>query len=202
MANEIDQVDIKDEDTKEEDFTSEELDSDATDWKAKAAELKGIAKRRATQLRKLKELAAVATKLAETQKPPNPANPDKKEPAELDYSQKAFLIAKGIEEFDLVTEEAKKFGGSLKDIKLEDLIANPYFKSRLDTVRTERANLAAVDTKVDRSGKPAGQNTAAYWLAKLKPDEQVPANLPTKLKQEIVAARREQGKDSKMFYDS
>src|SRR3990167_4022134 len=48
-------VEIKDEDIKEEDFTSEELEADTTDWKAKALELKGIAKRRATQLAKAKE---------------------------------------------------------------------------------------------------------------------------------------------------
>ena len=124
-----------------------------------------------------------------------PKEPELK-PLELGYDHKAFLITKGIEEFDIVSEEMKKFTGTL-----EELIMNPYFKQRLETVRTEKANADATDIKSNRRGTNMGQNSPEYWLNKLKPDEQIPAELPRELREKIVAARRAQNKDSKMFYN-
>lgn len=121
---------------------------------------------------------------------------------ELDYSQKAFLLAKGIEEFDLVMEEAKKFGGDLKNIKLEDLIDNPYFKQRLQEVRTTKANQLAADGGSGKtSGSPLGKNSADYWLAKLGPNDVIPSDLSRDLREKIVEARRAKGRVGAMFYN-
>ena len=172
---------------------------DTTDWKAKADELQtrhqeaGIRNRERTKALK-ERMSAIETELAEFKKPPE--KKEDKKSFELGYDHKAFLIAKGIEEFDLIGEEMKKFTGTL-----EELIENPYFKQRLETVRTEKANANATDIQGNRRGEGGGRNTAEYWLAKLKPDEQVPADLPRELREKIVAARREQGKSKKMFYN-
>ena len=190
LNDQKEEVVISEEDVTENDFSPEELDDNTTDWKAKALELKGLNKRRATQLKKAKD--------ALTKPPVVPPKEEPKESSELDYSQKAFLLAKGIEEFDLVLEEAKKFGGSLKNLKLEDLIGNPYFKQRLETLRTTKANEIAADGKNNRSGTGAGRTSVDYWLAK---GEHPPKELGAELAQKYVEAKRNQGKNAKQFYN-
>lgn len=196
MAKENDTVDIEVPD--EEDL--EGLD-DTTDWKAKATELQqrhreaGIRNRERTKALK-ERMTTIETELAEFKKPAPPPPKEEKKPFELGYDHKAFLITKGIEEFDLVTEEMGKFTGTL-----EELIANPYFKQRLETVKTEKANADATDIRSNRRGQPMGQSTPEYWLAKLKPEDQVPADLPRELREKIVTARRNQNKDSRQFYN-
>src|SRR3990167_10145160 len=92
-------VEIKDEDIKEEDFTPEELEADSTDWKAKALELKGIAKRRATQLAKAKfKLSEVKPEIKP--KPQDKSIENKQEPNEPNYGRLAFLNSRGIENPD------------------------------------------------------------------------------------------------------
>src|SRR3990167_10001947 len=113
-----DQVEIKDEDVKEEDFTPEELESDTTDWKAKAQELKGIAKRRATQLAKAKEkLKSVPEPKVDA--PPQPKNDAIKNPNEPDYAKLAFLKSEGVKHQDdmkYVLEEADRLKMNLNDV--------------------------------------------------------------------------------------
>lgn len=122
--------------------------------------------------------------------------------AELDYSQKAFLLAKGIEEFDIVLEEAKKFGGDLKNMKLEDLISNPYFQQKLEAHRTTKANEVAADGISGKGGTGvSGKSTPEYWVAKLGPNDPIPADLSRELREKIVDMRRQKGKDTKMFYN-
>src|SRR3990167_10062469 len=104
------EIDIKDEDLKEDDFTPEELDAEDVDWKAKAQELKGIAKRRATQLRKAKEALA---------NPPKPELPVKKDNSKsddklLERLESLELSSSSINEADEV-ELAKNNWSKYKD---------------------------------------------------------------------------------------
>lgn len=196
------QVDIAEGEEKDISFSEAELNDETTDWKAKALELQGIAKRRNTQLRKLREARKAVENIAKIEeKAKAPEKKEDNEPTDLDYSQKAFLLAKGIEEFDLVLEEAKKFGSGLKNLKLEDLISNPYFKQRLEESRTTKANADAIDIKGNRTGINTGRNTPEYWMARLKPDEPIPAEIPRDVAKKVVAMRMQQGKDSKVFYN-
>lgn len=156
---------IADEDIKESDFSPEELEDDTTDWKAKAQELKGIAKRRATQLAKVK------AKLGEAKPEPEP-DPSKKEPlqksGELDYGQLAYLTAKGIEHEDdvaLVEKVRKETGKELKDI-----VVSKYFQAELQELRDVRKNKEA-SPKGENRGQPNASDDVAMWVAKIEKDE-------------------------------
>ena len=135
------EVEIKDEDLKEDDFSEQELANDETDWKAKAQELKGIAKRRATQLSKAKaKLGENETELTvlrplKEQKPPV-KEPELKKPNEPDYAKLAFLKAEGVahpEDQKLVKDEAERLS-----LPLTDVLQMAHIKTQLQTNREQR----------------------------------------------------------------
>lgn len=153
-------IDIKDEDlTDVNDFTPEELEAEDADWKAKATERTGIAKRRTTQLKKAKEaIEAYKVKIAELT--PKPTPPEAKKG--LDLSQEAYLKSSGITEdyFDKVEEALPNFGGDLKK-----LLANKYFKSDYEEYKTEKTAREAAP-EGGEGGSSGGENTVEYWLKK------------------------------------
>lgn len=162
------------------------------DYKAEAAKYKRMASQYRSKFLKATETKVEAPK---EQKP---------EQTDFDYSQKAFLLAKGIgdEDFSLVLEEAKKFGSDLSKVKLEDLIGNPYFQQKLEATRTTRANELAAETGNGRGNNGvSSKNTPEYWLNKLGPNDQIPSDLPRDLREKIVDARRKAGSTAKMFYN-
>jgi len=184
------EIDIKDEDLKEEDFTPEELEAEDVDWKAKALELKGIAKRRATQLGKAKaKLGDFETKIKElTPIKPEPQNKIQSQPEEFDYGQKAFLIANGIktEEFDFVKEVQAATGKSL-----DDVIVSKYFQAELKEMRDAQAVKDATPSDTRRTA-PSIRSTVDYWLEK---DEYPPDTLENKkLRSDIQAAKEARAK--------
>ena len=156
MTQTNDQIDIKDEDIKEEDFSEDELADESIDWKAKAMELKGIAKRRATQLAKLK---AKPSKV----EPEAKSTPDKPEFKDFDDGQYAYLTAKQIEddgEIAIVKEAVKESGKSLRDVlKLK------YVQEELKEFREAKVAKAAMPTNSNRSGSPV-QDKVDYWVNK------------------------------------
>ena len=151
-----DQTDIKDEDIKEDDFSEDELADETVDWKAKAMELKGIAKRRATQLAKLK------AKSPKVEPKPEP-KPDKPEFTDFDDGQYAYLTAKQIEddgEIAIVKEAVRESGKSLRDVlKLK------YVQEELAEFRAEKVRKEATPTNSNRGGSPA-QDKVAFWVNK------------------------------------
>src|SRR3990167_1758542 len=120
------EIDIKDEDLHESDFTPEELESEDIDWKAKAQELKGIAKRRATQLKKAKEA------LANPPKPELPVKKDDSKPDDklLERLDKMALQVAGINEADEVElfNNWKEQPGREAD----QIIGNSIFKKEIE----------------------------------------------------------------------
>lgn len=121
-----------------------------------------------------------------------------KDSTDLDYGQKAFLKASGIngsDELALVKEFARRTGDSLDAIVEDDI-----FKAKLDRLRTTKENALAAESK-GRGNTSTGRDSADYWLAKLGPNDPVPADLPRELREKVVAARRSQGKTTKMFYN-
>lgn len=156
-----DEVVIDDEIIKENDFTEDELNSDTTDWKAKAQELKGIAKRRATLLSKAKEKLAHRAEV--NPKEPPPAKPqDKKQSSEFDYGQKAFLKASAINasEYDFVLEVMNATGKSL-----DDVLESKYFQAELKEKREAEASENAVPSGTKRTSNTQ-KDTVDYWIAK------------------------------------
>ena len=156
-------IDIKEEDLKEEDFSSEELESEDVDWKAKAQELKGIAKRRATQLGKAK---AKLTEYANQPPEPKEAKPQDKpvlQSNEPDYARLAYLETKSINHPDdqkIVQDEAVRL-----KLPLTDILAMEHIKSRLEANKDARNAQAGMPKGKGRSGGVT-QNDVEYWLAK------------------------------------
>src|SRR3990167_10532750 len=128
MENKND-INIEDEDLKEDDFTPEELEAEDVDWKAKAQELKGIAKRRATQLGKAK------AKLLEYEKKPKeePEPKDKKTKSDdklLERLDKMALQVAGINEAD----EVELFNNWKEQTgrEADQIVGNSIFKKEIE----------------------------------------------------------------------
>ena len=180
MENEIDKTEeIKD-------FTEEELNDETVDWKAKAQETLGIAKRRTTQLEKAKtHIGELEAKIPKEQPP---QNKKESQPTEFDYGQKAFLISNGIkiEEFGLVKNIISATGKTL-----DDVIISKYFQAELKELRDAQAVKDALPSDTKRSA-PSVKNTVDYWIEK---GEYPPDTLENrKLRQEVQAAKEARAK--------
>ena len=160
------EIDIKDEDLKEEDFSSEELESDDTDWKAKAQELKGIAKRRATQLSKAKaKLGEFETKVKELTPEPKPQDKTKSGDKLLERLDKMALQVAGIKEAD----EVELFNKWKEDTgrEADAIVGNDIFKKEIENMRTAKANQAATSDIQGGGDKSGGaKDNPDYWIAK------------------------------------
>jgi hypothetical protein len=192
MSEKNDPVEIiEDSDIVEQDFTPEELEDDKTDWKAKATELKGIAKRRATKLAKLKETSLSLKKSDKSDKP------SKEKTSELGYGEKAFLNSndiKGKAEHELAQRIMQETGRSL-----EDVIEGKYFLGELKDLREADAVATAMPDGSKRAGA-SPKTTADYWIAKggLPPD--TAENI--QLRRDVVNARLKQAESSSNFTDN
>ena len=164
-------VEITNEDITEEDFSEEKLNSEDTDWKAEAMELKGLNKRRATQLRKAKENMA---------KPPTPEPkaPEKKETTDntelLEKLKRVTLRSLSItneDEVGLVDKWEKETGR-----EVESFAESNIFKAELEELRTNKANALATSDIKGSQATAGAKNEPAYWLAKGVPPtrEEVP----------------------------
>ncbi|KKR45470.1 MAG: hypothetical protein UT82_C0028G0002 [Parcubacteria group bacterium GW2011_GWB1_40_14] len=196
------EIEIKDEDLKDvEDFTPEELETEDFDWKAKALERTGIAKRRTTQLKKAKDALTardITIKDLEGKIPPEPKLQDKNKPDEFGLLQKTYLRSAGItaeDEVELARDIQKKTG-----LDWDKLVDDDYFKSKLEVLRTAKANEEATLGVKGGGGTTQAKNTPEYWIAKGVPPtaEQVPDR---KLRAKIARAMMAQSKDGSKFYN-
>ena len=196
------EIDIKDEDLHESDFTPEELESEDIDWKAKAQELKGIAKRRATQLKKAKEA------LANPPKPELPVKKDDSKPDDklLERLDKMALQVAGINEAD----EVELFNNWKEQTgrEADQIVGNSIFKKEIEDLRTAKANLRATsDIKGESNGSGGAKNTPEYWIAKatkgkdgqLEFPEETPKELFEKIVDKISENEPNQSKKLKFY---
>lgn len=171
-------------------FSPEQLEDTGIDWKAKAQELSGIARRRTTALKKLKENI---TKKPEPAPAPAPDPTPKK--GELDYGQKAFLNSLGHKLPDqqkLVQETMTNSGKSL-----EEVLAMPFITAEMSRIAEEVAAKDAVAPGDNRQGEPV-RDTVEYWLKKgeLPPADQV------ELRRKVVDAKAAKDAHKGMFTDN
>ena len=183
-----DAIVIEDEDFSEVQLPGEPADGETIDWEAEAKKFQGIATRRGTKLAKLK--AAPPVKKPEEQKPA-PSQDSKK--GELDYGQKAFLIANGFKDAEdhAYVEGIMKQTGS----NLETVLGSAFVQAELKRLGEERATKAATPSAKDgRQGSPA-RDTVEYWLAKgeLPPADQ------RELRQKVVNAKIAKAKNGNVF---
>ena len=189
-------LDIRDEDLMDvEDFTPEELEAEDADWKAKATERTGIAKRRTTQLKKAKDLIDAQKAEIETLKKPPEPKPQDKKPEGFDYGQLAYLKANGIEndEFDFVQEEIER-----SKFELKDLLDNEYFKQKLES-RREEAKVKNATPKSSKRSDGGAKDLVDYHISKGTPLEEI---TDQKLRREIVNKRLERSKSDSKFTDN
>lgn len=201
METKIDPVEIGDEDISEEDFSPDELADDTTDWKAKAQELKGLNKRRATKLRKAKEslgkVSELEAELATLRKPPEKKENKSDNTELLEKLDRVTLRAAGYaaeEEVELAKAIKLKTG-----MDMEKVIEDDYFKSKVESLRTAKANQIATSNVRGEGGKPAEKNTPEYYLAKGELPEKTPEN--RHLRAEIMRKLSAQATAGKKFYN-
>lgn len=175
------------------DFTDAELQDESIDWKAKALEWKGIAKRRTTALRKAKD-AIPPAKAPKPAEDPNAGQAPKK--GELDYGQKAYLNSLGFKD----AEDHTFVQGVMKDTgkSLEDVLASGFVQSELKRLGEERATKAAQPPAGEGRQAPPARDTVDYWLAK---GELPPADQP-ELRRKVVNAKIARQKSESQFSDT
>lgn len=186
-------VEITEEDVRHEDLPQDVLESDQTDWKAKALELQGIAKRRATQLSKAKERLASVKIETPSPAPQNKPESNQKQ-KELDYAQKAYLKASGVnaEEFDFVETVMRETG---KDV--DGILASNYFQAELKERREAKAVNNAVPSNIPGRNNEPASNKVDYWIKKGELPPSTPEN--QKLRREIVNERYKMEKSAHQF---
>lgn len=125
--------------------------------------------------------------------------PEKKEKKEkkseeLDYGQKAYLVAKGIENADEVAAVKSAMASSGKT--LEEVLNASWFKAELKELREGKETENALPGNGKRTGASAA-DTVEYWIAK----GELPPNTAdnTKLRQQVVNARMKKEKSSSQF---
>lgn len=163
-------------------------EGETIDWEAQAKTFQGMATRRGTKLAKLKDAKPAVEEKPAAQAPKT---------GELDYGQKAFLIAQGIKEpaeIELIQSAMKETGQSL-----EAVIASKFVQGQLTDMR-EEATAKAATPKTGDKNDTGSRDKVDYWLKKggLPPD--TPQN--RQLRTDIVNARAKAAGSGSMFTDT
>ena len=183
---------IKDEELESVDDIVEEKDADGndlTDWKSLALKNQGIAKRYKTKLEKSKEVKPEV-------KPE--ATPEPVKSGELDYGQKAYLVANGIKEADevaLVKEVMQSTGKSL-----DDIVANKHFQAELQDLRDKKTTAEATPSGSKRANQSA-KDSVEYWVNKKDSDGNLELPTDRELRTKVVNARITADKNRGQFYN-
>jgi len=124
---------------------------------------------------------------------------DKKAPNEFGLLEKTYLRSAGVtaeDEVELAKDIQKKTG-----MDWDQLVDDDYFQTKLEDLRTSRANVEATsDIKGGGGGQSGAKNTPEYWVAKGVPPtaEQVPDR---KTRVKIARAFMTNSKEGKKFYN-
>lgn len=183
----MEKIEIADEDIHEEDFSPEELESDDVDWKSKALELKGLAKRRATQLKKAKIALQAAESLSKVE--------STKKSGDFDYGQLAYLNTKGIDvdtDIEFLQNEVKNTGKDLREV-----LGFKYVQEHLAANKEQRTTADAIPNSSPRSATTA-RTSVDYWIAR---GELPPLDQP-ELRREVVKERLKREQARSKFSDT
>ncbi len=162
-----------DEEVESEEVESTEQEVEQTDWKAEALKYKAILDRNKNK--------------KPTEQKVNKSN-------DLDYGQKAFLVANGVKESD----EMKLVKGVMQETgkSLEDVLSSKYFQAELKEMRDLKASSNAIPNG-KRSGT-ASQDSVDYWIAK----GELPPASDRELRQKVVNARIKKNDNKGVFYNN
>lgn len=190
--------DVEDIDVEEAEDVEEEEDGDESDKDEKPdnKDEKPVETPEAKAARLLRQTNQARKKLG--LEPLGETKPDKKtgkKSDELDYGQKAFLIANGIkdaDEMELVKEVMKSTGKSL-----DDVVGSKYFQAELKEIRDDKATADAIP-KGNKKGNNSASNTVDYWIAK----GELPPKDQRELRQKVVNARIKAESGKSQFTDT
>lgn len=173
-----------------EDYSDNDLTKDDSEyWKAEALKYQGIAKRKDTQLSKLK------TEKVEQQTTP-PAKTEVSQTKEFDLSEKTFISQvlgvklKNAEEMNIVKDYVEN------GKTLEDLVDNRHFNNDLKDIRETQAVKDALPSTSKRSSTSA-RDSVDYWVAKYEKDGELPDD--REMRQKVVNAKYNQEKQGNPF---
>lgn len=182
MVNESEVADVPATETEEQEEVVETETEDEEFKESDEAKLSRL-RRQAERLEK---------KLGLDQKPEKTKNK-----GELDYSQKAYLVASGVkgqDEFSLVTDVMRETGRTL-----EQVLESKYFQAELKEMRDSKATADAIPKGTKRTASTA-RNEVEYWIQKGELPPDTPEN--RKLRQEVVRKKSEQSENSSPFTSS
>lgn len=122
----------------------------------------------------------------------------KKDTDEIGLIEKTYLRIAGVmeeDEIELAKDVQKKTG-----LEWDKLVDDDYFKSKLENLRTKKANELATSGVKAGGGNSETKNSPEYWLAKGVPPtpEQVPDK---KTRTAITRAFMASAKSGKKFYN-
>ena len=180
MANEQEDLEVNLEGEENPEMDNEFKPQDLPE--VKLAKAKAIASRYAKQAERLERDLGI-------EKPKQEA----KQSGELDYGQKAFLIANGIknaEEIELVKKVQSTTGKSL-----EEILESKYFKADLKDLRDKDEVEEALPKGTKRSGGTS-KDSVEYWVN--TPPEKFSA-VPDHLKREVLAKQLDLRKNGNKF---
>jgi len=184
------------EDIDAEETEEEEEDGDPEKDKPEDKDEKPVETPEAKAARLLRQTNQARKKLG--LEPLGETKPDKKSSKksdDLDYGQKAFLIANGIKETDemeLVKEVMKSTGKSL-----DEVVGSRFFQAELKEIREDKATADAVP-KGNKKGNNSASNTVEYWIAK----GELPPKDQRELRQKVVNARIKAESGKNQFTDT
>ena len=184
--------DVEDIDVEETDETEEGEEGDKPEKKDEKP-IETPEAKRARLKRQLEQLDKKHPELAD--KPDKSEKKSSKKSDELDYGQKAFLIANGIkdaDEMDLVQEVMKSTGKSL-----DEVVGSRFFQAELKEVRDDKATAEAIP-KGNKKGNNSASNTVDYWIAK----GELPPKDQRELRQKVVNARIKAESGKSQFTDT
>ena len=149
--------------------------------------------KRARLKRQLEQLDKKHPELAD--KPEKRDKKTSKKSDELDYGEKAFLIANGIkdsDEMELVQEVMKSTGKSL-----DEVVGSRFFQAELKEIRDDKVAADAIP-KGNKKGNNSASNTVDYWIAK----GELPPKDQRELRQKVVNARIKAESGKSQFTDT
>lgn len=176
---------ITDDDISEVPAIPEVVDGKEIDWKAEAEKYKGIADRRTTKLSKFKTAP----------KPEIPKPVDQTKKGELDFGQKAWLIAKGVEHEDDIKTVVDAMAATGKT--LDKVMESSFLIGEIAKAKEERATKAAIPPADGRGSGADARDQVDYWLKK-GPHELPPAD-QVDLRRKVVKARIAAAKTGNVF---
>lgn len=175
----VEEQEVVEEVTTEEESTEEKQDKAVETPEARYARLKRQTEQAAKKL---------GLDVEKKSKPSKKSN-------DLDYGEKAFLIANGLK-----SPAERKLAEQLKaetGKDLESLVDSAYFQSELSNLREQTATEDAIP-KGNGKGNQVANDSVEYWLKK----GELPPVSEVKLRREVVNARLKKDESGGQFYNS